>query len=76
MGTIPVILAVGALLVLLGLAGLAFGVYALVRGGRGQRGGGLGPIPERGIHVVAGLRMLAGGAVALALGILALWSYF
>ena len=51
-------------------------LYALIRGGRGERGGGLGPIPERGIHVVAGLRMLAGGLAALALGVLALWSYF
>ena len=68
--------AAGTLLALVGLAGFAYGLYALIRGGRGARGGGLGPIPERGIHVVAGLRMLLGGAVALALGVLALWSYF
>ena len=58
-------LATGTLLAVMALTGLAFGVYALVRGGRGTRGGGLGPIPERAIHVVAGLRMLIGGAVAL-----------
>ena len=58
-------LATGTLLAVMALTGLAFGVYALVRGGRDTRGGGLGPIPERAIHVVAGLRMLIGGAVAL-----------
>ena len=49
-------LATGALLVLVGLAGLAFGVYALVRGGRDAPDGGLGLIPERAIHAVAGIR--------------------
>ena len=39
-------LAAGALLVLLGLIGVAYGVYAILRGGRNQEGGGLGPIPE------------------------------
>jgi len=72
---IPPILALGLLLTLVGLAGLGFGLYALTRGGRGQRGG-LGPIPERGIHAVAGLRMLVGGVVAVVLGIIALWSHF
>ena len=71
----PLPLALGLLLTLGGLVGLGFGIYALVWGGRGQRGG-LGPIPERGIHAIAGLRMLVGGAVALILGIIALWSYF
>jgi hypothetical protein len=61
-------MAAGALLVLLGLVGVAYGLYALVRGGRGQEGG-LGPIPERAIHAVAGIRMLIGGAVALFLGV-------
>ena len=70
------ILATGALLILVGLAGLAFGLYALLRGGRDTRGGGLGPIPERAIHAVAGLRMLIGGAVAVFLGLAALVSYF
>jgi hypothetical protein len=65
------ILATGALLALLGLVGVAYGIYALVRGGRGQEGG-LGPIPERAIHAVAGIRMLIGGAVAIFLGVLAI----
>ena len=60
--------AAGVLLVLLGLVGVAYGIYALVRGGRDQEGG-LGPIPERAIHAVAGVRMLIGGAVVLFLGI-------
>jgi hypothetical protein len=64
-------LATGALLALLGLVGAAYGIYALVRGGRGQEGG-LGPIPERAIHAVAGIRMLIGGAVAIFLGVLAI----
>jgi hypothetical protein len=65
------LLATGALLALLGLVGVAYGIYALVRGGRGQEGG-LGPIPERAIHAVAGIRMLIGGAVAIILGVLAI----
>ena len=68
-------LALGLWLILGGLAGLGFGLYALLRGGRGQRGG-LGPIPERGIHAIAGVRMLVGGAVALVLGIITLLSHF
>ena len=64
-------LATGALLALLGLVGAAYGIYALVRGGRDQEGG-LGPIPERAIHAVAGIRMLVGGAVAIFLGVLAI----
>lgn len=75
MELIPLPLALGLLLTLGGLVGLGFGIYALVRGGRGQRGG-LGPIPERGIHAIAGLRMLVGGAVTLVLGVIALSSYF
>ena len=63
--------AAGALLVLLGLAGVAYGLYALVRGGRDQEGG-LGPIPERAIHAVAGVRMLIGGVVTLFLGAVAI----
>ena len=69
-------LAFGILLAVMGLVGLAFGVYALLCGGRDTRGGGLGPIPERAIHAVAGLRMLIGGAVALFLGIAAILSHF
>jgi hypothetical protein len=63
--------AAGVLLVLLGLIGVAYGIYALVRGGRNQEGG-LGPIPERAIHAVAGVRMLVGGAVILFLGVMAI----
>jgi hypothetical protein len=66
------ILAAGVLLVLLGLVGVAYGIYALVWGGRDQEGGGLGPIPERAIHAVAGIRILIGGAVALFLGVVAI----
>lgn len=69
----PPALALGILLVLGGLGGLFFGFYALTRGGRDQRGG-LGPIPERGIHVVAGLRMLVVGTLALAAGVYVIWS--
>jgi hypothetical protein len=65
-------LAAGVLLVLLGLIGVAYGIYALVRGGRNQEGGDLGPIPERAIHAVAGIRMLIGGAVAVFLGVVAI----
>jgi hypothetical protein len=64
-------LATGALLALLGLVGVAYGIYALMRGGRDQEGG-LGPIPERAIHAVAGIRMLIGGAVVIFLGVLAI----
>ena len=74
MGSFPPTLALGLLLTLGGLVGLGFGVFAILRGGRGQRGG-IGPLSERGIHVVAGLRMLVGGLVILVLGILALVSY-
>lgn len=67
--------ALGILLVLAGLGGLSFGLYALLRGGRGQRGGGIGPIPERGVHLVAGIRMLLVGLVCLAAGAYVLWSF-
>ena len=67
-------LALGMLLVLGGIGGVAFGLFALLRGGRGQRGG-LGPIPERGIHVVAGIRMLVVGTLALAAGVYVIWSF-
>jgi hypothetical protein len=61
----------GVLLALLGLVAVAYGIYALVRGGRDQEGG-LGPAPERAIHAVAGVRMLIGGTVGLLLGIVAI----
>jgi hypothetical protein len=73
---IPGTLALGVLFVLGGLSGLTFGVYALARGGRRERGGGLGGFSERDIHAIAGLRMLAAGAVALVVGSLLLWSHF
>jgi hypothetical protein len=66
-------LAFGLLLALVGIAGVSFGLYALLRGGRGQQGG-IGPIPERGIHVVAGIRMLVVGALSLAAGAYLLWA--
>ena len=65
--------AFGILLILAGLAGLAFGTYALLRGGKDQKGR-IGPIPERGIHLIAGVRMLLVGALCLAAGIYSLLS--
>jgi hypothetical protein len=66
-------LAFGLLLALVGIAGLSFGFYALLRGGRGQQGG-IGPISERGVHVVAGIRMLIVGALSLAAAAFLLWA--
>jgi hypothetical protein len=66
-------LALGILLLVAGIAGLSFGVYALLRGGRGQEGG-IGPLSERGVHVVAGIRMLIVGALSLASGGYLLWA--
>ena len=60
----PPSVAFGALLLLISLATLSFAAYALLRGGRGQRGG-IGPISERGIHVIAGIRMLLIGLASL-----------
>ena len=60
-------------LLMLAAAGLSFGAYALLRGGRGQKGG-IGPIPERCVHVVAGIRMLVAGALSLAAGVYLLFS--
>ena len=60
--------AFGILLTLAGLAGLAFGTYALLRGGRDGQGR-IGPIPERGVHLIAGTRMLLVGAFCLAAGL-------
>ncbi|MEW6638494.1 MAG: hypothetical protein AB1425_16970 [Actinomycetota bacterium] len=65
--------ALGVLLVLGGVGGIAYGLYAILRGGRGQEGG-IGPIPERGVHVIAGLRMLLAGALSLAAGGYLLWA--
>lgn len=60
--------AFGILLILISVATLSFAAYALTRGGKGQRGG-IGPLSERGIHVIAGIRMLLIGIVSLAAGI-------
>jgi hypothetical protein len=57
-------LALGILLLVVGIASFSFGVYALLRGGRDQEGG-IGPLSERGVHVVAGIRMLVVGALSL-----------
>ncbi|MBA3423819.1 MAG: hypothetical protein H0U04_04595, partial [Rubrobacter sp.] len=65
----------GLLLALVGLGGLSFGIYALLRGGRGSRGR-IGPLSERGVHVIAGVRMLLIGALSLAAGVYLLWRYF
>ena len=66
-------LALGILLTATGLACLAFSAYALLRGGKDQWGG-IGPISERGIHVIAGIRMLAIGALSLGAGVYLLLS--
>jgi hypothetical protein len=65
----PFPLAAGLLLTFTGLAALSFGLYALLRGGRDQRGrGGIGPLSERGLHVVAGVRMTLIGLLSLLAG--------
>jgi hypothetical protein len=69
-------LAIGIFLAIVGLGGVGYGVFALTRGGRGQSGGGIGPLSERGVHVVAGIRMLLIGLLGLAAGVYMLWSYF
>lgn len=64
----PSSIAFGVLLLLISLATLSFAAYALLRGGKGQRGG-IGPISERGIHVIAGIRMLLIGLASLVAGL-------
>jgi hypothetical protein len=59
--------AFGILLLLTSVATLSFAAYALLRGGKGLRGG-IGPISERGIHVIAGIRMLLIGLASLVAG--------
>ena len=66
-------LAAGLFLVVVGLAALSFGIYALTRGGRGQRGG-IGPLSERGVHVVLGIRMALIGLGSLGFGGYLLWT--
>jgi hypothetical protein len=63
------------LLTLGGLDGLAFDIYALRWGGRGQRGG-LGIFSERAIHTIAGVRMIVGGVAPLFFDVILLWTYF
>jgi hypothetical protein len=72
-------LAAGLFLTITGLTALSFGLYALLRGGRGQgqgQRGGIGPLSERGVHVVAGIRMTLIGTLSIAAGVYFLWSYF
>jgi len=66
-------LAAGLFLILTGLVALSFGLYALLHGGRGQRGG-IGPLSERSVHVVAGVRMTVVGLLGLGAGIYLLLS--
>ena len=72
-GSLSLSLAAGLFLILTGLVALSFGLYALLRGGRGQRGG-IGPLSERGIHVVAGVRMTVIGILSLGAGGYFLWT--
>ncbi|CAA9423356.1 MAG: hypothetical protein AVDCRST_MAG78-1193 [uncultured Rubrobacteraceae bacterium] len=67
------LLAAGLFLTFTGLVALSFGLYALTRGGRGQRGG-IGPLSERGVHVVAGVRMTLIGLLSLGAGGYFLWT--
>lgn len=67
-------LAAGLFLIVTGLVALSFGLYALLRGGREHRGGGIGPFSERGIHVIAGIRMTLIGLLSLAGGAYFLWA--
>ncbi len=60
--------AFGVLLLFISVATLSFAAYALLRGGKGLRGG-IGPISERGIHVIAGIRMLLIGAASFVTGV-------
>jgi len=70
---LPLPLAAGLFLIFTGLVALSFGLYALLRGGRGQRGG-IGPLSERGVHVVAGVRMTVIGILSLGAGGYFLWT--
>ncbi len=70
-------LAAGLFLTTIGLIALAFGANALLRGGRRPEDrdrGVLGPLSERGIHVVAGIRMTLIGLLSLAAGGYFLWT--
>jgi hypothetical protein len=69
------LLAAGLFFAPIGLLALSFGLYALLRGGRGQRGG-IGPLSERGVHILAGIRMTVIGLVSLIVGLYMFWAYF
>ncbi len=71
----PSLLAAGLFLVVVGTIALSFGLYALSRGGRGRRSG-IGPFSERGVHIVAGIRMTAIGLLSLVGGGYLLWRHF
>ncbi len=68
--------AAGLFLAGTGVAALAFGLYALLRGGKEHRGGGIGPFSERGVHVVAGIRMTVIGTASLAAAAYLFWMGF
>lgn len=70
-------MAAGFFLTAIGLVALAFGLYAVLRGGRrleDRDRGGFGPLSERGIHLVAGIRMTLIGLLSLATGGYFLWT--
>ena len=69
----PLPLFAGLFLTVTGLVALCFGPYALLRGGRSQRSG-IGPLSERGVHVVAGVRMTVIGILSLGAGGYFLWT--
>ena len=52
---------------------LSFGLYALMRGGRGQRGG-IVPLSKRGVHVIAGVRLTLIGTLSLVADSYLLWT--
>ena len=56
-----------------GLIALSFGLYALMRGGRGQRGG-IVPLSERGVHVIAGVTITLIGTLSLVADSYLLWT--
>jgi pilus assembly protein TadC len=64
--------AAGLFLTAVGLVALSFGLYALLRGGRDRRGG-IGPLSERGIHVIAGVRMTLIGLASLGFAAYLFW---
>ena len=72
-GSLSLPLAAGLFLILTGLAALSFGLYALLGGGRGQRDG-IGPLSERGVHVVASVRMTVIGILSIGAGCYFLWT--